>query len=276
MEQPKAKNIPPVFQAVHDRNTDALKKLLKKDDDLVNTESKAYKSLSYFGWEQMRPLYFALKLADPATADVLTAHGASLNIFEAAALGDVSRIRELAAVEPEVVHATRDHYDCTPLHCCRDKIDAARALIGLGADVNRTSHKTWMPLHGRAEHGDVAMVELLLENGADISATSYMGTPLHAAVGGFQHEPPEQWTEVVNLLLNAGADINASAGTDRPGWTPLHHAVGANHTPAVKLLIDNGANVTDADGRGVTPLTQARNNGNGAIIELLESHGATG
>jgi ankyrin repeat protein len=55
------------------------------------------------------------------------------------------------------------------------------------------------------------MVKLLLEHRADVHAVSCMSTPLHCAVGGFQHAPPERWREVAEQLLEAGADVNAGS-----------------------------------------------------------------
>jgi ankyrin repeat protein len=59
------------------------------------------------------------------------------------------------------------------------------------------------------------MVELLLENGADITAANKSGwTLLHwASENGH--------VEVVKLLLEKGAD---AATADKYGWTPLHRA----------------------------------------------------
>ncbi len=58
-------------------------------------------------------------------------------------------------------------------------------------------------------------------------------------------------TEVVKLLLAAGADVNAG---DVMGMTPLHHAVSEGCLDDVKLLIGAGADVNARDRNGVTPL----------------------
>ena len=70
----------------------------------------------------------------------------------------------------------------------------------------------WTPLHHAARAGDAAMVRLLLENGADVSARCGLGeTPLHHAA--YWGHP-----EVAQELLAAGADPNA---VDGAGYTPL-------------------------------------------------------
>ncbi len=148
----------------------------------------------------------------------------------------------------------------------RENVEAARLLIEFGADVNAIDgeKQRLTPLHVRAEHGDVEMVKLLLEHGADVHAESCMSTPLHCAVGGFQHAPPERWRDVAERLLEAGADVNAgSAGNGDPNWTPLHHAA------AVSWLMEQGADQTRVNKYGSTPLETAQYFDHKEIVELL-------
>ena len=77
--------------------------------------------------------------------------------------------------------------------------DLARLLVEKGGDVNKTG---WTPLHYAATKGDLAMIELLLDNHAYIDAESpNKTTPLMmAAMYGS--------TSAVKALLEAGADPN--------------------------------------------------------------------
>lgn len=78
----------------------------------------------------------------------------------------------------------------------------------------------WTPLHHAARAGDAAMVRLLLENGAEVSARCGLGeTPLHHAA--YWGHP-----EVAQELLAAGADPNALDGA---GYTPLAWARERDH-----------------------------------------------
>jgi ankyrin repeat protein len=184
--------------------------------------------------------------------------------------------RELLSRSPELANARREHHDATPLHAARGNVDVARLLIEFAAQVNAidSEMQRLMPLHGRAEHGDVEMVELLLHHGADVHAASCMGTPLHCAVGGFQHAPPARWREVAERLLAAGADVNAgSPVTGDPNWTPLHHAAWRNHGAAVAWLLEIGADRKRVNKYSSTPLGTARHFGHREIIDLLSHNG---
>jgi ankyrin repeat protein len=75
-------------------------------------------------------------------------------------------------------------------------------------------------------------VRLLIDKGADISATNVQGkTPLHIASRG-GHE------EVVRLLIDKGADVFS---TDCCGQIPLHVARQFLRIEVVKLLTDREA-----------------------------------
>lgn len=74
--------------------------------------------------------------------------------------------------------------------------------------------------------------------------------------------------KVVELLLNAGFDVNAVG--PRNGYTPLHDAVWANNVPAAQLLLAKGA-CTDIKGKdGMTPYEKAVKEGKIEIARLLQ------
>ena len=89
------------------------------------------------------------------------------------------------------------------------------------------------------------------------------GTPLHyAAIKGHK--------EVVELLIAAGADVNAK---DIDEWTPLHRAADAGHKEVAELLIAKGALVNAKDRVGETPLDFAINKNRTETADLLREHG---
>jgi ankyrin repeat protein len=53
--------------------------------------------------------------------------------------------------------------------------------------------------------------------------------------------------ELVELLLDSGADVNAHNVNDHWGTTPLHAAAHSNHSALVKLLAEKGADLNAVD-----------------------------
>lgn len=74
----------------------------------------------------------------------------------------------------------------------------------------------------------------------------------------------------VKSALSAGMNANT---TSADSTTALHWAILGNHTGIVRLLIDNGADVSAPNRYGVTGASLAAENGNAAIMNLLLSSG---
>jgi ankyrin repeat protein len=76
------------------------------------------------------------------------------------------------------------------LHCVVtwDDLFAAKALIEAGVDVNKAGDLGYIPLHVACMRGNVEMVKLLIDKGADIFALSEGDTPFATArLGGHDH-----------------------------------------------------------------------------------------
>ena len=71
--------------------------------------------------------------------------------------------------------------------------------------------------------------------------------------------------EIAELLIDKGADVNASSG----GETPLHEAALFGHKEIVELLIGKGADLNAKDEDGDTPLDFAY----AETADLLRKHG---
>jgi len=101
---------------------------------------------------------------------------------------------------------------------------ATKAMADPGAD-----------LIAAATHGDVAAVQALLAQGAEVDAKDDGGmTPLMWA-------SEEGHFDVVQALLTKGADVNAK--TFENGMTPLMWASEEGHLDVVQVLITKGADV---------------------------------
>lgn len=145
--------------------------------------------------------------------------------------------------------------------------DAARIVLAIrdgeatsidARTVNRHGPGGMTPLLAAALYGDAPLVKRLVAAGADVDAASPAGaTPLMWAV-------PD--VAKMRVLLDAGADANARSDEGR---TPLLIASGvAGGTPAARLLIAYGADVTAARGI-VTPLHEAARVDDVELFRLL-------
>jgi ankyrin repeat protein len=130
--------------------------------------------------------------------------------------------------------------------------------------VGRTHDKLIL---GAARRGNVARIQRLLTEGADVNARGKYGyTPLvHASCSGH--------ADAVRLLLDAGA---IPSMTTDDGSTALYWAANEGHDDVVRLLLDRGAEVDAMRDSGWTPLTAAIYNGHESVAELLLDEGARG
>jgi ankyrin repeat protein len=137
----------------------------------------------------MSELLQAVYRGDQARAEELLGANPELDVFEAAAVGKVDRLRELLDEDPALANAwAEDGFQPLGLASFFGHLEAARFLVERGAEVNSASRNEMkvMPLHSAAATGDPAaryeLAKLLLEHGADPNARQQDDyTPLMAA-----------------------------------------------------------------------------------------------
>lgn len=81
-------------------------------------------------------------------------------------------------------------------------------------------------------------------------------------------------TEVIKNLLQAGG-VDLNAGDPKTGSTPLHRAAARGHAPAIRALLDGGADIEAEDARGRRALHWAAGSGSGQAVRALLQRGAT-
>ncbi|GAB6022717.1 hypothetical protein CHUAL_006813 [Chamberlinius hualienensis] len=178
----------------------------------------------------------------------------------------------------------RDRCGVSPLmKACRhgDGMEAALLLISYGADVNamtteRSDYRT--VLHYGVLSENLQMVNMLIKQGARVTfAPDYRKpTPLDFAI--LRGSP-----DMVRMLINAGADVNASSPLI---GSPLHIACTENienQFEILQMLLDNGANpniytTSDAGPLLKPPLGEYANLNSKPevkVVELLLRYGAS-
>jgi ankyrin repeat protein len=123
----------------------------------------------------MSEILQALYRGDAATAREL-ARGAELDVFEAAALGETARVRQLLDDYPALANAfSADGFHPLGLACFFGHVDTARVLLEHGAEVDALSkneHIQTAAIHAAAasdtdEATRYELVKLVLDHGGD-------------------------------------------------------------------------------------------------------------
>ncbi|MBX2839971.1 MAG: ankyrin repeat domain-containing protein [Gammaproteobacteria bacterium] len=129
-------------------------------------------------------------------------------------------------------------------------ITLARWLHQAGADINAKGSNGWSAATIAGAKGQAEMLRWLIEAGADMDSPDvYRFTPLMRAVDN-------QHVESVQILLTQG---KASANfKDESGNTALHFAVANQQSEVIQLLLSHGANPSDANRDGITPIDLAK------------------
>ena len=136
-------------------------------------------------------------------------------------------------------------------------------LLNQGADVSKCGQS---PVSVAASEGQVGVLELLLTRNADIEALDPQGmTPVAFAVSRGQ-------TRSLDLLIKAGAETKVK---DKNQRNLLHHAsLVKNNIKLVEILLECGLDIEAMDKDGMRPIDMAIGHGNEAMVASLLRKGA--
>jgi ankyrin repeat protein len=164
-------------------------------------------------------------------AELIASNKKSLDIFEAAALGRLDRVKQ----------------------CLRD-----------ASAINARSKDGFTALHFACFFGQPEAARLLIESGAAVDAVAANPTqvmPLHSAASARN-------LEAARLLLEHRAPVNSR---QQRGWVPIHAAAQNGDRLMVELLLKHHADPKLANDEGKTPAMVATEKGHEEIAALLES-----
>lgn len=142
----------------------------------------------------------------------------------------------------------------------RPNFDMMQLLLEKGANINATSKQGWTTLMFAARTGNFAAVAFFVSKGADVN-----------------HLSLDRWTALtiatkkgsigcMRILLRAGADPNIKAQSD---WTPIMHAAYRGDIAAVECLLRAGASLKESSARDETVMLLAAAAGSTRVVRRL-------
>ncbi len=218
-----------IHEAVEKGNLEEVKALIKQNPDLVKAVNEAGRT----------PLHLACRGTHMDVVDFLLEKGAVVDL--------------------------RDHGGHSPLHhaAMSDRDKAAAALLKKGANVELRDDYSRTPLLLCArERGGPKTTAVLLKAGADVNAKDkFQSSSLELAAWRGKKE-------VVDLLLDAKAEIDPMAGSTR---SLLFQATSAGLTRLFFEIVDRGVDPAFTLSSGGSLLHPAAAGGAVGILEILHS-----
>jgi ankyrin repeat protein len=225
------------------------------------------------------------------------------DLMRAADRGEADRVAELLDAYPYLINergTPEGHTGLrTALHFGVHHEAVVRTLLEHGADPNiRDEGDSAFPLHFAAESGDLVIVRLLVEHGAQTSAGEVDDHELDI-IGWAICFPGVDHHDVAEYLLAHGArhtlfsavaagDVDAlrARATEKPSDLErpmdkvnrrrhaVHLAVVKNQPRSLATLLELGAEPNATDASGITPLDEASLRGSSEMIQTLIAAGA--
>ena len=149
--------------------------------------------------------------------------------------------------------------------------ELARLLLERGAEVNDGES-----IYHSAQYHHVECMEVLREFGVSLGLhPRWKNTPLYFLLEAISPDSGD-WPKTrfgVRWLLDQGCDPRIPCGLD--GETAMHVAIKTGHSDeTIRWLLDSGADVNQADQRGVVAIALAHRMGRKNLVVMLKERGA--
>ncbi|KAF7557397.1 hypothetical protein G7Z17_g636 [Cylindrodendrum hubeiense] len=276
----------PLWQAVNFNNIELVRLLIEAGADVNNIMMG-----------QSCALQEATEQQNPRMVNLLLKAGADVNI----PLSDKHKVIRTQSWRTFKISkdSTLLHALCTPLYIAASLEDEEMVRLILKAnanvdgvwfsdvtvdenlddvfdfvDLDAQGMGTRTPLHESARNGDVTMIKLLLDAGANPNVPSITGLTSLQSISSIH----ESWTytspgrlKMAQFLLRQGADVNAPPSRNWSGMTALQAAISSNDMSLVSLFLERGAHVNAASCRrgGRTALQASAENGSMDLVNML-------
>jgi len=158
------------------------------------------------------------------------------------------------------------------LNAMRNNIQALKNDIKEGLDIDSLGEYASTPLHYACREGNIEIIKLLIENGADVNLKNHYSTlyPIFDAITAMNNQ--KKYFLIIQLLIENGADIKK---VDSFGNTLLYYAIEQENIPLIKFLIQLGCDINHVSRHDKdSVLHYAYFQKNREIISLLIEHGA--
>jgi uncharacterized protein len=154
--------------------------------------------------------------------------------------------------------------------CVLGQADRLKAMLAAERDlIGRYSVDGFTLLHLAAFFGQPEIAELLLAAGADVNAEAHN----KIRVRSLHSAAAADQTQIGLALIAHGADVNAR---QQGGFTPLHAAAQNGNVEFVRALLDHGAHAIARTDEGKTVEELAREAGHIEAASSLEPDNASG
>ena len=211
----------PLFEAIKAGKAGDVDRLIRDNPALLKTRDASGAT----------PLLIAIYHQQHNIANAIADAVGSIDIFEAAALGRVDRIKQLLREDPSLASAyAPDGFPPVGLAAFFGHLEAVKALIAAGADIHAAAR-----------------------NGLKVQA-------IHAAVASKN-------LDIIRTVLEAGADPNAA---QQQGFRPMHESGSTGSRELAELLMKYGGDPMLKNDDGKSTPTFAREKGHAEFADWLE------